>query len=66
MNADTGAIITEGRAIRIYAKIQEDGNLKSETIPDDIRHILAAPGKLNHIETDEFNDTVDSSRDSED
>lgn len=66
MNADTGAIITEGRAIRIYARIQEDGNLKSETIPDDIRHILTAPGKLNHIETDEFNDTVDSSRDSDD
>jgi len=33
-------VITEGIATRIYAKIQDDGNLKSAIIPDDIRSML--------------------------
>lgn len=40
-NIDSGALITEGIATRIYAKIQDDGNLKSETIPQSIRDMLA-------------------------
>ena len=41
-----GAPITEGRAIRIYAQIQEDGNLKALDVPDEIRKALAEPGGL--------------------
>lgn len=33
-------LVTQGLAIRIYAKIQEDGNLQSEEIPDELRTIL--------------------------
>ena len=43
-----GAVITEGRAIRIYAQIQEDGSLKALEIPDEIRDGLSDPmGPLN-------------------
>jgi len=38
--ADTGALVTQGLAIRIYAQILEDGNLKAEAIPDDLRNLL--------------------------
>ncbi|MEM1091602.1 MAG: thioesterase family protein [Pseudomonadota bacterium] len=44
VNIDSGQLITEGVATRIYARIQEDGNLKSATIPDEIRAMLAATG----------------------
>ncbi len=52
INADTGALITEGRAIRIYATILEDGNLKSARIPDEMRQLLASPGELQHLDLD--------------
>jgi YbgC/YbaW family acyl-CoA thioester hydrolase len=48
-NTITGALITEGRATRIYAKIQEDGTLKSTAIPDNIRKALTESGHLNHL-----------------
>jgi 4-hydroxybenzoyl-CoA thioesterase len=41
-----GAPVTEGRAIRIYAQIQEDGSLKALEIPEEIRAALAEPGGL--------------------
>lgn len=41
-----GEVVTEGRAIRIHAQIQEDGNLKAIAIPDDIRAALTKPGGL--------------------
>lgn len=41
-----GAPVTEGRAIRIYAQIQDDGNLKALEIPDEIRAALSEPGGL--------------------
>ena len=41
VNIETDMLITEGTATRIYAKIQEDGNLKSATIPDSIREMLS-------------------------
>ena len=44
INADTGTTITEGHAIRIYARILDDGNLKSTSIPDEIRAVLSSPG----------------------
>ena len=42
INIDSGALITEGVATRVYARIQEDGNLKSDVIPDEIRTMLSA------------------------
>ncbi|MEM9529702.1 MAG: thioesterase family protein [Pseudomonadota bacterium] len=46
VNIDTKAVITEGTATRIYAKIQDDGNLKSQTIPRAIREMLGdAPAR---------------------
>ncbi len=42
--AATKALVTQGLAIRIYAKILEDGNLKSEPIPDALRILLAKSG----------------------
>lgn len=48
-NTITGALITEGRATRIYAKIKEDGTLKSAVIPDNIRKALMESGHLNHL-----------------
>ena len=46
VQAASGAVVTEGRAIRIYARIQEDGNLKALPIPDYIRQALTEPGGL--------------------
>lgn len=46
VQAGDGQVITEGRAIRIYARIQEDGNLKAIRIPDYIREALSQPGGL--------------------
>ena len=46
VQSGSGAVVTEGRAIRIYAQIQEDGNLKALMIPDDIRKALAEPEGL--------------------
>lgn len=48
-NTITGAQIAEGRATRIYAKIKEDGTLKSAPIPDDIRKALTESGHLVHL-----------------
>ncbi len=46
VQATSGDVITEGRAIRIHAQIQEDGNLKATAIPDEIRTVLSQPGGL--------------------
>lgn len=53
INAESGAAITEGRAIRVYAHIKDDGNLKSVRIPDEMREVLMAPGKLNYLDVDQ-------------
>lgn len=42
----SGETITEGRAIRIYARIKDDGNLEACHIPDNIRNSLLQPGGL--------------------
>ena len=36
-NALTGAEVSEGRATRVYARINEDGTLKAHRIPDEMR-----------------------------
>ena len=46
----SGDVVTEGRAIRIHAQIQEDGNLKAIPIPDDIRAALTKPGGLVNLD----------------
>ncbi len=46
VQAASGDVSCEGRAIRIYAKIMDDGNLKATAIPDDIRESLCHPGGL--------------------
>ena len=48
-----GAPICEGRAIRIHAQIQDDGNIESRPIPDDIRKALSEPGSLVNLEPPE-------------
>jgi hypothetical protein len=40
-NLDTGQDICEGKATRVYAEIEDDGNLRSRHIPDDIRELLS-------------------------
>jgi len=52
----TGATVTEGRAIRIHAQIQEDGTLKAMPIPEDLRNVLSQSGSL--IETKPKNAAV--------
>ena len=52
VHSSDGAVITEGRAIRIYAQIQEDGNLKAIDIPDYIRAALTEEGGLINLPED--------------
>ena len=51
-NAVTGALVTEGRATRVYARINEDGTLSSAVIPDRMRRALTESGSLNHLNHD--------------
>ena len=48
-NAVTGAPVTEGRATRVYARINEDGTLNSALIPQRIRNALLQSGRLSHL-----------------
>ncbi len=41
-NLRTGDRVAEGSGTRIFAQIQDDGNLSSKEIPDDIRNALSA------------------------
>lgn len=51
-NTRTGAPITEGRAIRVFAKINDDGTLTSARIPDDIREALNSMGEVTLMQQD--------------
>ena len=53
---NSGATVTEGRAIRIHAQIREDGNLEAKPIPDELRKVFSQSGSL--IETKVKNDSV--------
>ncbi len=53
VQAGSGETICEGRAIRIHAQIQDDGNIVSRPIPDDIRKALSEPGSLVDMEPPE-------------
>ncbi|HJP08076.1 MAG TPA: hotdog domain-containing protein [Arenicellales bacterium] len=48
-NHASGDLICEGRAVRVYARIQEDGNLKSFPIPDSMRKTLEDLGTVDQL-----------------
>ncbi len=48
-NAVTGAPVTEGKATRVYARINEDGTLNSAVIPDAMRKAMLQSGQLSHL-----------------
>ncbi len=50
-HSTSGELITMGRAIRIHAQIQEDGNIRSIPIPENIRNALSKPGALVDMES---------------
>ena len=51
-NEATGAPVTEGRATRVYARINEDGTLNSAVIPAGMRKALMQSGRLSHLRQD--------------
>ena len=48
-NAVTGAPVTEGKATRVYARINENGTLNSAVIPQKMRKALLQSGTLSHL-----------------
>lgn len=52
INAVTGALVTEGTATRVYARINEDGTLNSAVIPEKMRKALTGTGLLSHLNQD--------------
>jgi len=48
-NAVTSAPVTEGKATRVYARINEDGTLNSAVIPQKMRKALLQSGSLSHL-----------------
>jgi 4-hydroxybenzoyl-CoA thioesterase len=50
-NALTGAPVCEGKATRVYARINEDGTLSAQTIPPEMRSTLRELGNLSQLPT---------------
>jgi acyl-CoA thioesterase FadM len=50
-NAVTGAPVAEGKATRVYARINEDGTLSSQPIPAEMLKALRELGDLTHLPT---------------
>jgi acyl-CoA thioesterase FadM len=48
-NAVTGADVSEGKATRVYARINEDGTLSSHPIPKHMLDALSQLGDLKHL-----------------
>src|SRR5947207_2120171 len=48
-NALTGTPVSEGKATRVYARINEDGTLKASPIPDSMKNALRELGDLKHL-----------------
>ena len=48
-NATSGDLICEGRAVRVYARIKEDGNLESQPIPGFMRKTLEELGAVKQL-----------------
>lgn len=49
INISTGVTVNEGRATRVYARINEDGSLASAAIPETMRSALVDAGKLTQL-----------------
>jgi len=49
VNITTGNPVNEGRATRVYARIDANGMLSSEVIPDEMRATLLDAGKLTQL-----------------
>jgi len=47
----TGAPVSEGKATRVYARINEDGSLSSQAIPVEMLTALQELGNLTHLKT---------------
>ena len=50
-NAVTGAAVSEGRATRVYARINADGTLSAQPIPVAMLNALRELGDLKHLQT---------------
>jgi hypothetical protein len=48
-NAVSGAAVSEGKATRVYARINEDGTLKAYPIPVEMLNALRELGDLKHL-----------------
>lgn len=49
LNVTTGVTVNEGRATRVYARINEDGSLSSAVIPEEMRRVLLDAGRLTQL-----------------
>jgi len=54
VNVASGATVCEGLAIRVYARINEDGTLKSTDIPEDMRQALSDFDKFDQLKPANF------------
>jgi acyl-CoA thioesterase FadM len=54
MNIATGIPIAEGRATRVFARINDDGTLTSQTIPADIAKALSNAVNLENLGNEEL------------
>jgi YbgC/YbaW family acyl-CoA thioester hydrolase len=54
MNITTGIPIAEGRATRVFARINDDGTLTSQTIPADIAKALSNAVNLENLGNEEL------------
>jgi 4-hydroxybenzoyl-CoA thioesterase len=52
--AATGAVVCEGLGVRVYARINEDGNLQSAAIPQDMREALTRFDEFEQLKPTEF------------
>ena len=48
-NVEAGDLICEGKAVRVYARIKEDGNLESRPIPEFMRTVLKEIGQVKQL-----------------
>jgi hypothetical protein len=58
----TGAPVSEGRATRVYARINEDGSLKAQPIPAEMLTALRELGDLKHLRSNSGPSTLPADR----
>lgn len=59
VNATSGAVVCEGLGIRIYARIQEDGTLRSTAIPEEMRDALTRFDEFEQLKPANFEAAFD-------